>query len=144
MGYYLVVEMHVVGFETLDRFNRGLMGFYNDPAKLSAIGFDYPPLSVILSAPFAVIPALTRSMVVIPIASAVFAGLVMMFVNTMMRRAQVALPLRLAVLATLGLNPLVVMYASNGGRIFLWMAFVVTALGALFAWYVTADIRFVM
>ena len=48
------------------------------------------------------------------------------------------------VLATLGLNPLVVMYASIGARSFLWLAFVIAALGALFAWYVTADIRFVM
>ena len=36
------------------------------------------------------------------------------------------------------------MYASVGARNFLWLAFVVAAVGALFAWYVTADIRFVM
>lgn len=144
IGYWLVVQMHVVGFETLDRFDRALMIFHNEPPKLSSIGFDYPPLSVVLVAPFTVIPALARSLIVIPVVSAIFAGLTMMFINTMMRRAQIVFPLRAAVLATLGLNPLVVMYASIGSRNFMWLAFVLAALGALFAWYVTADIRFVM
>ena len=144
VGYWLVVRLHVVGFETLDRLNRGLMLFHNEPAKLSAIGFDYPPLSVLIPAPFAVVPALTRSLVVVPVVSAVFAALTMVLLNTMLRRAQVGLPMRLVVLAGVGLNPLVVMYASLGYRSFLWLALVVAALGALFAWYVTADIRFIM
>ena len=144
VGYWLVVQMHVVGFETLDRFDRSLMIFHNEPPKLSSVGFDYPPLSILLVTPFTVIPALARSLIVVPVVSAIFAGLTMMFLNTMMRRAQIVFPLRAAVLATLGLNPLVVMYASIGARNFMWLAFVLAALGALFAWYVTADIRFVM
>ncbi|CAN5677875.1 hypothetical protein BH11ACT8_BH11ACT8_14000 [soil metagenome] len=144
LGFWLVTQMHVVGFETLDRFDRGLMIFHNEPPKLSSVGFDYPPLSVVLVAPFTIVPALARSLIVVPIVSAIFAGLTMMFINTMMRRAQIIFPLRLAVLATLGLNPLVLMYASIGARNFMWLAFVVAALGSLFAWYVTADIRFVM
>lgn len=144
LGYWLVVKLHVVGFETLDRFDRSLMIFWNSPPKLSAIGFDYPPLSILLVAPFTVVPALARSLIVVPIVSAIFAALTMVFINTMMRRAQIVFPMRAAVLATLGLNPLVVMYASIGSRNFLWIAFVMAALGALFAWYVTADIRFIM
>lgn len=144
IGYWLVVEKHVVGFETLDRWTRALMIGRNEPPKLSSVGFDYAPLSVILLAPFAFVPVLTKSLVIIPVVSAIFAGFTMVVVNTMMRRAQVMFPVRLMVLATLGLNPLVVMYASIGARSFLWLAFVLAALGALFAWYVTADIRFVM
>ena len=144
VGYWLVVEKHVVGFETLDRWTRALMIWRNEPPKLSSVGFDYAPLSVVLLAPFAFVPVLTKSLILIPVVSAVFAGFTMVLVNTMLRRAQVLLPVRLMVLATLGLNPLVVMYASIGARSFLWLAFVIAALGALFAWYVTADIRFVM
>jgi hypothetical protein len=48
------------------------------------------------------------------------------------------------VLLALGANPLVLLYASTGTRHFVWIAFVVTGLGALFAWYITADVRFVM
>ena len=62
----------------------------------------------------------------------------------MMRRALVAGPLRYALLLALGANPLVLLYATTGTRHFVWIAFVVTGLGALFAWYITADVRFVM
>ncbi|MBB6627270.1 hypothetical protein H5V45_08040 [Nocardioides sp. KIGAM211] len=143
-GYWLVVDMHVVGFETLDRLNRALMVWHNDPPKLSAIGFDYPPLATLLVAPLALSRGLARSLALVPLASAVFAGLTMVAFNTMLRRAQVVFPLRVVVLLALGANPLVVLYAASGARHFIWISLVVTALGALFAWYVTADIRFVM
>lgn len=143
-GYWLVVDMHVVGFETLDRLNRALMIWHNDPAKLSALGFDYPPLATLLISPLTIFSGAARSLVVVPLASALFAAATMVLFNTMMRRAQIAAPLRLAVLAGLGANPLVVLYAASGARHFIWIAFVMAALGALFAWYVTADIRFVM
>jgi len=144
IGYWLVVDMHVVGFETLDRFNRAVMISHNEPPKLSSIGFDYPPLAVILIAPLGIVTALSSSLVVVPLASSVFAGATMTFLNTMMRRAQVIGPMRAAILVALGANPLVVMYAATGARSFVTMSFVIAAIGALFAWYVTADIRFVM
>lgn len=143
-GYWLVVQMHVVGFETLDRLNRALMIWHNDPAKLSALGFDYPPLATLLISPLAIFPAVTSSLVAVPIASAAFAGLTMMSLNTMMRRAQIVAPLRYPVLIGLGLNPLFLLYAAGGARQFIWLAFVVVAMGALVAWYVTADVRYVM
>ena len=143
-GYWVVVDMHVVGFETLDRLNRALMVWHNDPAKLSAIGFDYPPLATLLIAPLAIFRGLVTSLAVVPLASAVFAAVVMVALNTMMRRALVAGPLRYALLLALGANPMVLLYATTGTRHFVWIALVVTALGALFAWYITADVRFVM
>lgn len=144
IGHWVVVDMHVVGFETLDRLNRALMVWHNDPAKLSAIGFDYPPLATLLIAPLAVFRGFVTSMVVVPVASAIFAAITMVAFNTMMRRALVSGPLRYAVLLALGANPLVLLYATTGTRHFVWIAFVVTGLGALFAWYITADVRFVM
>lgn len=143
-GYWLVVKMHVVGFETLDRLNRALMIWHNDPAKLSALGFDYPPLATLLISPLAIFPVVTSSLVAVPIASAAFAGLAMVSLNTMMRRAQLVAPLRYAVLIGLGANPLFLLYAAGGARQFIWVSFVVVAMGAMIAWYVTADVRFVM
>jgi hypothetical protein len=143
-GYWLVVKMHVVGFETLDRLNRALMIWHNDPAKLSALGFDYPPLATLLISPLAIFPVVTSSLIAVPIASAAFAGLVMLSLNTMMRRAQLVAPLRYGVLIGLGANPLVVLYAAGGARQFIWISFVVVAMGAMIAWYVTADVKFVM
>lgn len=143
-GHWVVVDLHVVGFETLDRLNRALMVWHNDPAKLSAIGFDYPPLATLLIAPLALFRGFVTSMVVVPLASAIFAAITMVAFNTMMRRALVSGPLRYAVLLALGANPLVLLYATTGTRHFVWIAFVITGLGALFAWYITADVRFVM
>lgn len=143
-GYWLVVDQHVVGFEALDRLNRALMVWHNDPPKLSAIGFDYPPLSTLLITPLAILRGPVTSLAVVPLASGVFAALTMVAFNTMMRRALVAAPLRYAVLLALGANPMVLLYATTGTRHFVWIAFVVVALGALFAWYITADVRFVM
>lgn len=143
-GYWLVAEMHVVSFETLDRLNRSLMVWHNDPAKLSAIGFDYPPLATLLISPLTLIPALARSLVIVPVASALFAAATMVLLNSMLRRAQVQTALRYAVLLAVGANPLVLLYGAGGSRHFIWISLVMAAVGALFAWYVTADIRFVM
>lgn len=143
-GHWLVVEKHVVGFETLDRLNRALMIWHNDPPKLSALGFDYPPLATLLISPLTLFTDLARNLAIVPVASAVFAAFTMVVLLTMMRRATVLAPLRYSVLVALGANPLVALYAAGGGRHFIWLCFVVAALGALFAWYVTADIRFVM
>ncbi|WP_395696001.1 hypothetical protein [Nocardioides sp.] len=143
-GYWVVVDLHVVGFETLDRLNRALMVWHNDPAKLSAIGFDYPPLSTLLITPLAVFRGFVTSMAAVPVASAIFAAFTMVAFNTMMRRALIAGPLRYALLLSLGANPLVLLYATTGTRHFMWIAFVVTALGSLMAWYITADVRWVM
>ncbi|MGV3562047.1 MAG: hypothetical protein ACO1ON_02100 [Nocardioides sp.] len=143
-GHWLVVGKHVVGFETLDRLNRALMVWHNDPPKLSALGFDYPPLATLLVTPLTLFSDLARNLAIVPLTSAVFAAFTMVVLNTMMRRAGVLAPLRLCLLVALGANPLVALYAAGGGRQFIWLCFVVAALGALVAWYVTADIRFVM
>ena len=143
-GHWLVVGKHVVGFETLDRLNRALMVWHNDPPKLSALGFDYPPLATLLVTPLTLFSDLARNLAIVPLTSAVFAAFTMVVLNTMMRRAGVLAPLRLSLLVALGANPLVALYAAGGGRQFVWLCFVVAALGALVAWYVTADIRFVM
>jgi hypothetical protein len=143
-GYWMVVKMHIVGFETLDRLDRALMIWHNDPAKLSALGFDYPPLATLLISPLAIFPGVTSSLWAVPIASAAFAGLIMLALNTMMRRAQLVAPLRYAVLVALGANPLFLLYAAGGARQVIGISFVVVAMGAIMAWYITADVRFVM
>lgn len=144
IGGWLVVERHVVGFEALDRLNRTLMVWHNDPPKLAAVGFDHAPLSTLLLAPLTVVPALARSLWVVPLASALFAAGTMMSLNTLLRRALMPAMLRGGVLLALGANPLVVWYAASGAREFVWLSFTVAGIGALVAWYVTADVRFVM
>lgn len=144
VGLWLVRDLHVVEPETLDRWARALAIWHGDDPGLGAVGRDHAPLSVLLLAPFTLVSSLATSQVAIPVVSALGAGWVMVVLDTMMRRATLDLPVRLAVLAALGLNPVVVVHAATGGHDVLWLALVVTALGGLVAWYVTADVRFVM
>ncbi|MCL8024596.1 hypothetical protein [Nocardioides bruguierae] len=143
-GFRVVAQQHVVSYEVLDRLNRALMIWHNNPAKLSAIGFDYPPLQTLLVSPLAIYRFGVDFLAVIPVASAFFAGLLMMFLNTMMRRTGVPAMLRIGGLAALGLNPLFALYASTGGPLMMWLAFLLASVGAVYAWYITADVRFVM
>jgi hypothetical protein len=144
LGYWLVVDLHVVGFDTLDRLDRALMMWHNDPPKLSAIGFDLPPLSTILVSPLAVVPALARSLVVVPLTSAVFAAWLMVSLNTVGRRTGLSLPVRYAVLLLAGANPLFVLYACDGSSDVMGLALIACAAGMLIGWFLTTDIRFVM
>lgn len=143
-GEWLVADKHVVGFVTLDHFNRALMIWHNSPPKLSAVGFDFPPLTTLLIAPLTIITSLARTLYVVPVASAVFAAGTMVCLNSLMRRAVVPLPMRVLVLLALGGNPLLALYASGGASDFMPLFFVIAGLGALAAWYVTADIRLVL
>ncbi|HEY3736127.1 MAG TPA: hypothetical protein VGL26_01675 [Jatrophihabitans sp.] len=143
-GEWLVAGKHVVGFVTLDHFNRALMVWHNSPPKLSAVGFDFPPLSTIFLTPFTIITPWARTLVVVPVASAIFAAGVMVCLNTLMRRAAAPAAVRVLVLVALAGNPLVVLYASSGAGDFMPLFFALAGLGALAAWYVTADIRLVL
>ena len=144
LGSWLVADAHVVGFDALDRLTRAQMIWHGDPAKLSAVGFDHPPLTTLLIAPIAIVPALGSALGVVPLISAVFAGLTMVVLNTLLRRAEVPLPLRAAVLLALGANPLFALYAAGGASQLVWISLATVAVCALVAWYVTADVRFVM
>jgi hypothetical protein len=143
-GEWLVMSRHVVGFVTLDHFNRALMIWHNSPPKLSAVGFDFPPLSTISLMPLTIVTPWVRSMAVIPVASAVFAAGIMVCLNTLMRRAALAPGLRVLILLALGCNPLLALYATTGAGDLLPLFFVIAAIGSLAAWYVTADIRHVL
>ncbi|GAA5144603.1 hypothetical protein GCM10023340_12540 [Nocardioides marinquilinus] len=144
VGHWLVSEQQVVGFETLDRWFRALTVWHDGPAALASVGVDYPPLSVLALTPLTLVAGPAASLALVPLGSAVFAGATMAALNTLLRRALLGLPARAAVLVALGLNPLVVLHAATGGRPFVWLALAVTALGCVVAWYVTADVRFVV
>lgn len=143
-GEWLVAGQHVVGFAALDRLDRALMIWHNHPAKLSAVGFDYPPLETLFLTPLTIVAAWARSLTVVPLVSALFAAYTMVTLNVVMRRVGVVPLPRMLVLLVLGCNPLVVLYASDGAGDFAALCFVVSGIGSLFAWYITADIRFVL
>lgn len=144
VGIWLVTQMHVVSFESLDRMNRALMALHNDPAKLTAIGFDYPPLAVLVLTPLAIFSDMARSLVALPISSALFAGIAAISLNSLLRRCRIPGPFRLGVLAALALNPLVILYASTGSSQIIWVSLMLAGVSSVVKWFVTAQIRYIL
>ncbi|MCW2495247.1 hypothetical protein [Jatrophihabitans sp.] len=144
IGEWLVQGAHVVSFVTLDQLNRTLMIWHNSPPKLSAVGFNYPPLSTLLMSPLTIVAPWARSLVIVPLVSAPFAAYLMVSVNTLMRRVAVPGLLRAGVLVGLGCNPLFAFYASDGASDLVALSLTVAAVSCLLTWYLTADIRFVL
>lgn len=143
-GIWLVTSAHVVSFESLDRLNRALMALHNDPAKLTAIGFDYPPLSVLILTPLAVFSDVARSLVALPISSALFAGVAAISLNSLLRRCRIPGPFRFAILAALAINPFVILYASTGSAQIVWVSLMLAGVSSIVKWFVTAQIRYIL
>lgn len=144
LGQWLVREAHVVGFETLDRFHRALL-LTLDPARGPATLSDDPaPLSTVITAPFTLVPGLLRAFAVVPVVSAGFAAATMVVLNTLMRRAGLGTATRVVGVLAVGFNPLVLLYAADGDRLFIGLCFALGALSSLLAWHATSDVRFVL
>ncbi len=144
LGVWVVTDLHVVGFESLDRMNRALMALHNDPAKLTAIGFDYPPLSVLVLTPLAISSELARSLVALPLSSALFAGVAAISLNSLLRHCRIPGAFRLGILAAVALNPLVALYASTGSRQIVWIGLMLAGVSSVVKWFVTAQIRYIL
>ncbi|HEX4191365.1 MAG TPA: hypothetical protein VHZ06_10265 [Marmoricola sp.] len=144
LGNWMVVTLHVVGFDALERYTRALMVWHNNPPKLAAIGLDQPPLTTVALTPLTIFRDPVSSLAVIPVGSAIFAGLLFVALNTVMRRCGFIAPVRYLLILVLACNPLFAFYASSGRSQMLWASLFVAAASAVVAWYSTADIRFLM
>ncbi|MBZ5735821.1 hypothetical protein K8Z61_15105 [Nocardioides sp. TRM66260-LWL] len=144
LGLWVVTDLHVLGADALDRFARALMVWHNDPPKLAAIGLDDPPLGAMAATPLAIWAGGVSSLVVVPVASAVFAGLAAASLVTLMRRCGLTAPVRYAVLVGLLANPVTAWYAVNGQGTTLTVALLVLALSSAITWFATADPRHLM
>ncbi len=114
VGYHVVVDLHLVNFDSLARLGHAYFVWYNDPAKLAAIGFVWPPGQTLVLLPFALIAPLATSLAALPAASAAFMAGTMVVINLAMRAAEMPWFGRYPLLAAFGLNPMIVYYAANG------------------------------
>ncbi|MBJ7472164.1 MAG: hypothetical protein JHD16_12735 [Solirubrobacteraceae bacterium] len=143
LGYWVVSVLHVVPFDALDRLTRALMVWHNDPPKLAAIGFAFPPLTTVVLLPFVVFSAGASSLVALPVGSAIFAGITMVGLNRALDRAEVG-RLRYGLLVLVAVNPIVAFAASTGGGDIVGIAFATIAVAALVGWYATVDTRYLV
>jgi len=144
IGYWVTIGNHVIVFDALDRLTRALLVWHNDPPKLAAIGFVFPPLTTAMFLPLAAIKPLATSLVALPMASAGCAALTVVFIDRTLARCDMPMPLRAPLLLAFALNPLWVFYAGNGMSEALYSAFLAFSLYTFVSWYATTEPRYLI
>lgn len=135
IGYQLVIVQHVVVTDGLSRLAHAYFAWYNQPPKLAAIGFEWPPLMTMVFLPLAGIRPLATSFAALPLTSAIFgAGLLVILNRTLSTFAMRPL-LRYPLVLLFGANPMIVFYATNGMGESVYLFFLTAAIYSLLRWY---------
>ena len=120
------------------------MAWHNDPPKLAAIGFVFPPLTTVVFLPFTLIKPLATSLVALPLVSALFGGWMVVAMNRLLARCSMPGVQRWLLLAVFGLNPLVLFYAGNGMSEVVYLALLTFSLYCFMSWFLTDQPRFLV
>src|SRR2546421_3549561 len=116
LGYHIVVDSHVVVFDAVDRLTRAYLVWHNDPPKLAAIGFLFPPFTSLVFLPLAAMKPLATSLVALPVTTAMFAAGTLVLLNRILALCAMLLIMRMAIVLTGALNPRFAFYAGKGMR----------------------------
>ena len=134
LGQHVIDDDHVVSGDALSRLAHAFFVFHNAPPKLAAIGFVWPPLMTAVFLPLSWATPLATSMVILPITSGFFAALLLLSLEQLLEALAVPRLLRLACVALLGVNPLVVFYACNGMSEIMYLALIVLGVAGFVRW----------
>jgi hypothetical protein len=144
LGYHVVVQQHVVVFDAVDRLTRAFMVWYNDPAKLAAIGFTIPPISTLVLMPFAAVRSLVTSGIALPLSAGIFGGAALTFINRMFAAADMSRGARWALVLIIAINPMFAFYAMNGVGDMTYVMFISFGLFCMVAWARTLSARYLI
>jgi len=142
VGYRVTVDGHVVVFDALNRLTNAYLVWWNDPPKLAAIGFLFPPLTTLAFLPVTIVKPVATSLVALPLLTAIAAATAMVWLDRTLARCEMPAMMRLPLLAAFGLNPLWLFYAGNGMSEALYLALLAIALYAFVSWYETTEPRY--
>lgn len=134
VGYELVVELNVVNFDSLSRLAHAYFVWFNDPAKLAAIGFVWPPVQTLIYLPFALFGELATSLAALPAASATFMAGTVLMISHALRAVGVPWLGRWPLLLAFGLNPMILYYGANGMAEAVYLFFLTFAIFFLIRW----------
>jgi hypothetical protein len=134
IGYKVVVELHVVNFDSLSRLAHAYFVWFNDPAKLAAIGFVWPPVQTLIYLPFALFGDLATSLAALPASSATFMAGTVLMISHALRACGVPWLARWPLLLGFGLNPMIVYYGANGMAEAVYLFFLTFAIFFLIRW----------
>lgn len=144
LGYRTTIDSHVVVFDALDRLARSYMVWHNDPPKLAAVGFVFPPITTMALLPFALVKPVATSLVALPASSAVFAAATVVMLDRTLARCEVMPLLRLPLMLAFAFNPFWLFYAGNGMSEALYSFFLAFTLYSFVSWYTTTEPRYLI
>lgn len=143
-GYFVVTQWSVISFEALDQLTRALMVWHNDPPNLAAVGFDYPPLAVLVLLPFTLVPIVASSLWALPLSSALFTAIAFVVINRTFEWMGVPRILRYLGLVLIALNPLVMFYGANGTSDMLSASILLLGISCLAMWAISHQVRYLI
>jgi hypothetical protein len=114
LGWWTTLHLHVVPGDGISRLAHGYFVFWNDPAKLAAIGFVWPPLITLAFLPLVVVKPVATSLWALPIMSSVFGAALLVTLQHTLRVSGMRFGERLTLVVLFALNPMVAFYSSNG------------------------------
>src|SRR5262249_25162040 len=104
LGLWTTLHQQVIVGDALARLEHAYAIWWNRPAKLTAIGFYWPPFQTLLLGPFGLLRPLARSLPVLPSARAIFGALLPVGLNRVLARTEIAPRMRPATGAWFGLT----------------------------------------
>jgi hypothetical protein len=142
VGYHVTIDQHVVVFDGLDRLTRAYQVWWNDPPKLAAIGFSFPPITTLVFLPLALIKPLATGLVALPLTTAIFAGLTIVFLDRTLARCEMPAFLRIPIVLGFAVNPMTLFYAGNGMSEAVYVSLLALTLYCAVSWYETTQPRY--
>jgi len=134
VGYRVVVDDHLVNFDALSRLAHAYFVWWNNPPKLAAVGFVWPPMQTLVFLPFALIKPLATSLAALPAMSATFMGAMIAVLNRALARTGMRWFARYPLLVAFGFNPMILYYGANGMAEAVYLFFLVLGIYFLVRW----------
>lgn len=144
LGYKTTIDQHVVVFDALNRLTDAYLVWWNDPPKLAAVGFQFPPMTTFVFLPLAAIKPLATSLIALPLLTALFGAGTMVWLDRTLARCEMPAMLRLPLLIAFAANPMWLFYSGNGMSEVVYLAMLGFSLYCFVSWYETTEPRFLI
>jgi hypothetical protein len=137
IGRWVVVDLHLVNFDAISRLAHAFFVWHNDPPKLAAIGFIWPPMQTLAFLPAALFKPLATSLAALPLTSALFMAATMVVLNRALEVGELRWFARWPLLVLFGLNPMIVYYGANGMAEAVYLFFLTAGVYFFLRWSMT-------
>ena len=136
VGCVLTLHHEIVVGDAEARLQHAFFIWANDPGKLAAIGFYWPPIQTLVLVPLAAIKPLATSLLALPLTSAAFGAGTVVVLDRALVVAGVERALRWSLIAAFALNPMILFYSANGMAEIVYLFFLTVALYLFLRWSV--------